>query len=237
MAPLSSKFAKQYGKKELLAPHLNAWFARAEFPDEIPILIHPNKPHDDKFHPSGDCLPCARVLYAKRKGLIPPWKPTAEQHKTFMLGHFYHALIYHIVQELGFSQPEDIEELVEMTLHGVPIKGHIDISSCVLPVHGDKMIDVKTQMARQFAQEPSGDLFEKYKAQVKVYLWLKDKSDGIILWAEKDNPHRFKETYVERDDDFVEEVFEKWAYVMECEAAGVVPDCTCDGVECRDILF
>ncbi|MDE2100430.1 MAG: hypothetical protein KGL39_24470 [Patescibacteria group bacterium] len=206
---------------------MNNWIERGKFPDEFPIVLRPNKQRDKAFHPSSDCLTCARVLYSQRSGEEADWKPSLEARKSFLLGFFYHELIYYALQDLGFSEPGDIEEKIEMELYGVPVKGHIDVSRCVIPVHGDWMVDIKTQQAMKFAKDPAGDLFEKYVAQQQMYMWLKDKEKCMILWAEKDTPHRYKETYIERDDDAVEQVFEKWSTVIEAEKEGVPPHCTC----------
>jgi len=250
VARLGSKFAKNMARKEVLVPHLNNWFGRGIFPDAIGFKVHPNKEKDNAFHPSG-ALKCARVLYAERDGHVDGQKHSADTQKIFMIGHMYHGLIQNIMVEgLGFCTWDEVEKEYDfgwdketsdfdgslLTEKGNPyrIRGFADFSRVVIPGKGEYLVDVKTMMSRIYAQEFTGSFNQdKYEAQVKLYMDMEDIDQAIILCVEKDGPHRFKEHLVMADSDLVESIYDKWEYVVDCEAEGEVPDCTCDhSVEC-----
>lgn len=236
-------------RREILVPHLSNWFGRGVFPDSIPFKVHPNKEKDNAFHPSG-ALKCARVLYAERDAHVGE-KHSADTQKIFMVGHMYHGLIQNIMVEgLGFSEWSEVEKEYDFgwdkdtqdfsgvltTDKGNPyrIRGFADFSRCRIPAQGEYLVDIKTMMSRIYAQDFVGSANQdKYEAQVKLYMDLEDIQDAIILCVEKDGPHRFKEHLVSADPALCEEIYNKWEYVVDCEATGEVPDCTCDhSVEC-----
>lgn len=233
MVKFSSKFAKQMGRKEILVPHLNNWFANGKFPDTIPFEVHPNKEKDDAFHPSS-ALACPQVLLAIRHDLMPHEKHDANSQKTFMIGHMYHGLVqWIIVNGLGFATEADIEKEHDIHLTteaGNPyrVRGFIDVARCVIPGRGTYLVDVKTMHSRMFAVDGLGSLTDKYEAQVKLYLAFEELEDAIILQVQKDGPHQFKEYMVQSDPDFVDGIIAKWENVVDHDAAGTVPDCTCD---------
>jgi hypothetical protein len=230
-----SKFAKHFAQGELLVPHLNNWFAAGEFPDEIPLVIRPNKERDDAFHPSS-ALMCERALYAKLSGDLPPEQTRLDQEKTFMIGRYYHELIqWIVVDQLGLATWEDVEK--EHDLHFVTGRGHpyrvrgfIDVARMELPGSDEPvLLDIKTMASRLYgmAQPPAG-LMEKYEAQVRIYLEFEDLPRAIILVVEKDNPHRMREIVVERNGSMVDAVMEGWENVVNSRAEGTIPDCTCE---------
>lgn len=230
---IGGKFAKHFQPGQVLVPHLNNWFANAKFPEEIPILIHPNKEEDDAFHPSS-ALRCALELYASLRNDLPHEKPAADAQKTFMIGHMYHSLLqYAVVEGLGFATWDDIEKEYDFyfeTEAGNPyrVRGFIDIARCVIPNRSTYLVDIKTMHARIYAQNslPESTL-EKYTAQVKLYLEFEELPEALILCAEKDNPHRFKEITIQRDPEFVADVIEKWETVADALVLGEPPKCTC----------
>lgn len=233
MANFADNFRKAFQPNQVLVPHLNVWFANAKFPDAIPVTIHPNKEADDAFHPSS-ALKCARELYASLKGDLPHEKHSVDSQKIFQIGHMYHSYLqWLIVEELGFATWDEIEKEYDFhfeTLNGSPyrVRGFIDIARCAIPNKGTFLVDVKTMNARIYAQDrPPESTMEKYQAQVKIYLEFEELDNAIILCAEKDSPHRFKEIAVQRDPDFVADVIEKWEIVADALVAGEPPACTC----------
>ena len=230
----SSQFAKAFQRNEILVPHLNNWFVANQYPDELPITLHLNKEEDDAFHPSS-ALMCLRALQAKREGLLVRQENSLESAKNFMFGHYIHGLIQWIcVEELGFATWDDVE--VDMDFHletpaGNPyrVRGFPDISRCVVPNHEPILVDIKTCNAHVFslANLPR-DKQEAYEAQVRLYLDFVGLDKGILLMAEKDHPHRFKEIVVERNNDQVDRIVAGWEAVVDIEARGGIAPCTCD---------
>lgn len=235
---MANNFAKMLAKREMLVPHLDNWFAQPDnFPEVLKFEIHPHKEYDDAFHPSsaGDC---DRLTYAKRKAHLPPRGKVGEatRQKTFMFGHFCHAMIQHIVvHELKFAEPDSIEKEYQWggtSKGGHPFwaRGFTDLARVNIPGQSDPiLVDIKTMQANQFSlnQVPYGT-WDKWYSQVQLYLDWEGLDTGIILAAEKDNPHRFKEHVIKRDPTFVNDVYDRWEYLADCLADDVVPDCTCD---------
>jgi hypothetical protein len=235
---MANPFAKMLAKNELLVPHLDNWFAQYELlPETLKFEIHPHKEDDDAFHPSSADA-CARYLYAKRSGHLPERGKSldVQRNKTFLFGHFFHAMIQHVVvYELKFGPPEIIEK--EYRWGGKTKKGNefwsrgfTDLARVEIPGQPEPiLVDIKTMQSNQFAlnQVPYAT-WDKWHAQVQLYLDWEDLDTGIILAAEKDNPHRFKEHRITRDPLFVNNIYDQWEYVADCLADMVVPDCTCD---------
>lgn len=233
VAKPSARFMQRISRNNVLAPHLDNWFAAAEFPDAIPFSVHMNKEQDTAFHPSS-ALRCSRELYAMLRGELPSSKHNHDSYKNFMIGHMFHGLFQHIfVEELGFATWHDIEKEHDYffdTADGNPyrVRGFIDIAHCVIPNVGDVLVDLKTVNARMFAQDrlPESTM-EKYEAQVKLYLSFEGMDEGIILGIEKDTPHKFKEWKVMADDEFVSETLARWEDVVDAAVSGEIPACTC----------
>ena len=227
------QFAKTLAQDSILVPHLNNYFYVADWPDEFPFVVHPNKEQDDAFHPSG-ALKCMRTLYAERKGDLKPEVHPLELQKTFLFGHFFHAALQWIIVEgLGFAEWSDIEKEYDNyfeTDNGntMRVRGFTDVARCVIPNEGTFLVDIKTINSRLFSKEPLPDfLVDKYTAQVRFYLEFEDLDEAIILCCEKDSPHRFKEVRVSRDGAFVDSILEDWEDVVDMEVEGIIPPCTC----------
>jgi hypothetical protein len=170
------------------------------------------------------------------RGELPEEVPRMESEKVFMIGRYYHELLqYIIVEALGFATWGDVEKEHDMnfvTPGGTRyrVRGFLDVARCEIPGQpGPVLVDVKTMTSRVYGMgQPPADLMEKYEAQVKLYLEFEDLPTGIIVVAEKDNPHRFREIVVERDGALVDRIMEGWDFVADCLAEGdTVPDCTC----------
>lgn len=232
-----SKFLRNLGTKELLVPHLDAWFAANTFPDEIPFTLTPNKEKDDALHPSMHALACPRVIYAEKMDHLdePTRGVLAQTNKMFFFGDFTHKLLqWVVVEQLGFATWDDIEYEVHLSSkteagNEWTCRGFIDIARCKIPGHGARLVDIKTANARVFATGIPPNLWTKYVAQINLYLdWTDQDDDAIVLVVEKDHPHRFKELYVPRDPKLLDEIYQRWDEATDAVAEGKPPECWCD---------
>lgn len=236
---IGKQFARHFATGEILVPHLNNWFALADFPDEIPLTLRPNKEQDDAFHPSS-ALMCERALFAKMRGELPPETTTLDQQKTFMFGRYVHELIqWIVVEQLGFSTWDQVEkdsDFALTTAAGNPyrVRGFPDIARMDIPGQSAPvLLDIKSIAARLYGlAELPPSLRKKYLAQTQIYLEFEDLELGILLMTEKDSPHRFREVHVQRDGAMVDEIMDGWEYVTDCLAADELPDCTCGDEAC-----
>jgi hypothetical protein len=238
-----ANFLKSMAKRDLLVPHLDGWFSRAEFPPTIDFSIRLHKEPDDAYHPSSDAALCAQALYAKKAGDADARPFTGSSYKSFMAGHYWHEVIQYILLELGFSKPEDIEKERRAFSWGngllvdngnVPpgdpprwwARGYIDVAHCNIPGQGDYLVDIKTMGGHSYkAQRMDADLWAKYYAQMQCYLDWENQEKCILLCVEKDSPHRFREILIDRDPAFVEKIYQRWDVVTEALKAGVPPRC------------
>lgn len=264
MAKLND-FMKNLGKGEILVPHLNKWF-RQDFTghENIPLSIQVDKPGDTAFHPSSDAIGCQRLIYAK-------FDPNVEleakkfNSKVGINGHMWHGLIQHIVVELGFAQPEDIEARrgvvkyegcalgqwvdsyePDALLDSGPVDyelawwatGLIDINNLTVPGYDEKFIvDIKTMNPASYKSPGIPKNFEaKYVAQMQLYLDWADLDTCILLAVEAGNPFSFREVHIKRDPDQVEYIYNKWNNVANALVSNIPPPHSClNPEECASV--
>jgi len=229
-------FIKNLAKKEILAPHINRYMDKAEFPPKFNIDIRTHKEPDDAFHPSGDCSPCARALYAKFTGIVERQPLTGSNHKAFFVGHFWHEMLQQIICEgLGYCEKSDIEKELRFQDQKWWARGFADIARCEVPGRGSYLIDFKTMNGFHFAKPPQA-LIEKWRMQVSCYMaWDNRVESAIIIGIQKDAPHNFQEFVIERDDALLEPIYYKWSLVADAIKTGIPPECECE--DCNVILY
>lgn len=222
---------RSLAKNEVLVPHLDGYFARGEFPDYIDLGIHPNKPGDDAFHPSGDCYPCAQEIYLRKTGGLPS-RITGSTQKTFMVGHFWHALLQSVLIEMGFTEERYIEAKVSRHEENWWATGSADVLRCEIPGFGPALIDFKTMNDFTFKQ-PDIDkvLLEKWTLQTNCYLQWSGQEDikhAIIVGVQKGTPHEFREFIIPRNESLLDDVYKKWDVVAEALRTNTIPHCECN---------
>lgn len=238
-----TKFLRKLAKKELLIPHIDSYIGKAEFPDLYRFDIHPNKAPDNHFHPSGDCTPCARTLFAKFSGDLAGKSLTFTSHKNFMVGHFWHHWLQDILTTgLGYADESEVEcKLKWVSPAGWTVVGAADIGRCYIPGYEvPYLIDFKTMNGRMFAQDVPEYVLSKWTAQVNIYMhllgelqpWLRAPDQCIMVIIQKDTPHGFKEVVIDYDEILVAGIFAKWDAVWEGLKKDYPPVCDCAPGEC-----
>lgn len=245
-----SKLVMNLGKKYKLAPYLDKVMTTFDEPFEFK---YESKIHDNAWHPSGDCTPTALELYEKAClhletiDLEPddedalPEILSESLRKSFMVGHFWHQLLQHIVlKKLEFCEPWAIERKgmrvwQEDNSYGsspsaklatpAPFgwaTGSGDLAPLVLPSGWQGVVDFKTMNSRTFKQNivPFAD---KYECQINIYMDFFGEDKALILGINKDTPHDFKEFEYERNNDLISAIYNKWEYVSECLDSGIAP--------------
>lgn len=240
-----SKLVMNLAKKDKLIPYLDKVFAEG-FDDPWPFVYEPKLP-DDAWHPSGDCTPSAIDLYEKALNYLAgkdKSKPSGTLQKSFLVGHFWHQLLQHIVLErLKFCEPEAIERFgkkawatsrryyggggdgFEFPRPFCWVAGHGDIAPIELPSGWTGIVDFKTMNSSSFnsTQVPFAD---KYECQMNIYMDLFELDKALIVGINKDSPHTFKEFEFARNDALIDWIYDKWIYVGGCVAARTPPDKT-----------
>lgn len=233
-----SKLNRNLNRGSILVPHLDRVFNTFDEPWEFK---YEEKVGDDAWHPSGDCIPSPSVLYAKAKSTER--EPiSGSLRKTFMVGHFWHQLLQHVIlHKLEFCTPEAIE------VKGKRIWAEDDSwgptpsarlprpkpyhwatgQGDVAPLDTGKwkgVLDIKTMSAFQFGQSTLPEwAANKYIAQINIYMDFFNLEQGLILAVNKDSPHEFKEFTFIRDQPLIDAIYDKWKFVGECLASGTRP--------------
>lgn len=225
-------FTKALASKNILTPHISAYLDRGHLPDVWSLDIRPNKPKDDAFHPSSDCVPCVRELYARHGGLMEERKLDSSSQKIFMVGHFWHVWLQNVICDLGFCTWEDVEKDCGYTAKTWWAKGSADIAPCRIPGKGHYLIDFKTMNSRYFLLDddegPLADNLLKWRYQVNCYMEWTGLEKCIVLGIQKDSPHNFREFVFDYEPGLLNPVYEKWDAVTLALRTGQIPECDCD---------
>lgn len=238
------KLVKNLANDMILVPYLDKVFA--EFDDPW-TFDYTEKEVDDAWHPSGDCTPLASELYQKalNHGNAGPRQISGGLRKAFMVGHFWHQLIQHVVvAKLGFCTPDQIERkgmnrwdtlftgdlphpvTVPKPFHWVTGSG--DFAPLTAPNGWSGIVDIKTMSSTDYKKASTTGLlparFEiKYICQMNIYMRLFDQPQAMILGINKDSPHAFTEFTFVRNDDLIAAIYDKWKFVSQCLDEGREP--------------
>lgn len=227
-----TKLTKNLGQNNILVPYLDRVFDTFDEPWEFK---YESKKSDDAWHPSGDCTPGVTTLYKKATSEKQE-RATGPVLKSFMVGHFWHQLIQHvIVHKLELCGPEVIERK-EQKVWGTlwepedweipPPKAYhwVTGSGDIAPLETKRwrgIVDIKTIGGEQFktcktTKRLPARFESKYLCQIQIYMDLFQEEKGLILGVNKDSPHDFIEFQYQRDQRLIDAIYNKWKYVSEC---------------------
>lgn len=116
-----AKFIKARPNRPVLIPHIERFFQRSEFPNDLNLQIRMNKPTDTAFHPSSkeNTTACVCEIYEHRKTMPieylvsprPRGSQDSESIKNFLVGHMWHELMQWVcVEGLGFADWSSVEK-------------------------------------------------------------------------------------------------------------------------------
>ena len=203
--------------KEILVPHLEVALLRhgeKVWPDEYTIKVH-NKERrwDGYFHPSSHAsMGELRLFYefGRNEDMEYP-RLTVDDILTFQVGSAYHALLQSMLIHMGFTTLEEIE--VPFTNVERWCSGRVDVRRCHIPERvSPLLVDIKS--AAFLPKSPP----LQYVRQVQLYMDLAPGGpfeEGIILYFTKQAPHKLREFHLRRDEDVLNEVYDKWSRVRE----------------------
>jgi hypothetical protein len=212
----------------LLVPHIDAYLARGKFPETWDIEIRNYKPEDPHFHPSSHCYVEPKQLYRMMMKLDPKEPINSGLRKTFDCGHMWHGYVGAILTEMRFVKLSNVERHIE---HAVSTKrgfcvgsGTADLVDVEIPGHGKWLVDMKTMNTNEFNSGPTDFTMKKWIAQVNCYGdWL-GTDQMMVLAIQKDSPHMFKEFIINRDEQLLDQIYDRWTYTAECLRTQTEPD-------------
>lgn len=203
-----------------IIPHINRFLTVHpyagiyEVDDREHVSSAKNRRHM-KWHPSGDCLKCERLLYYERDVTAPPivqyFEPRTQS--IFKEGAAIHAMIQSWLKAMGELDgfPQFVGNEVRIDSDDFNISGYID---SVVSFGGGKsadeatIIEIKTINDYQF-QQLKGPKPE-HKMQVGAYMMATGIPEAIILYYNK-NDSSMKEYLVEPID--MQNVLIRWQNV------------------------
>jgi hypothetical protein len=240
-----SKAIKNLARGYKLVPHIDRFLPTW---DEQGFTFQSQKKQpDDAWHPSGHCLPSMHSLYHIALDHPQETKHAPSSIKNFQVGHFWHQwLQWIVVEKLGFAEWDAVERrglegwypILDQTrkVHGLDIPwapwhwvtGAGDIAPCVIPEHGEYIVDFKTMNARSHKMA-AGDslelrLAESWECQVNIYMDFFDQERALIIGICKDTPHDMIEIEFKRNQPLIDALYDKWELVSGCITDRHEPD-------------
>lgn len=207
-----------------LIPYINRFlsvhpYAGVYEVDDSPYVSKVKNRADAHFHPSGDCMKCARLLYFERDESVELVDTSPDPHlqAIFKTGSAVHAML-----QAWFAEMDKIDgfpSLVgnEVRIHDEEwnIGGYID-SILVMPGDDEEtIIEIKTINSHQFATLAAPK--SEHRMQMGCYLMVRSAQKGIVLYMNKDTSE-FKEFAVGPMD--MMNVLMKWSQVRHAVANG-----------------
>jgi hypothetical protein len=232
--PKSAKydFTRNLVKRHKLVGYLDRYLA-----DEVQDFKFEYEPKvgDDAWHPSGHCTPGVTDLYQVATGNVERKEWGAAMLKTFMVGHFWHQLLQKAIVDSDLADESAIERKgVRIWEFTDPIEeiaspyhwatGAGDVAPCVIPNHGEYVVDFKTMSGLQYRANGVPDwAADKYEAQINIYMDFFDLDKALIVAVCKDSPHEMKEFEYVRNQPLIDAIYDKWHFVSECLDANTPP--------------
>ena len=207
----------------ILVPHIEAYQSRGKFPEVWDIQIVNYKPGDNYFHPSGDCFTPPLQLWREKKGLAPKPPISSALRRTFDCGHMWHGYLQSMLVEMGFVTQNNVERVIIHRKHNFVAKGIVDLLDVEIPNQGRWLVDIKTMNKPEFLAGANEYTFKKWEAQVNCYMDWTYSDKAMILAICKDSPHGMREYKIERNQQLLDEIYDRWSYVQDCLDTDSIP--------------
>jgi len=219
-----------YQNNEPITPYIEEALMKGDiFPEEYPVKVfNKERLFDNMYHPSSDVLAGEMQLYYK---FHPELRKLCQEERisptlamTFQVGSVFHSVIQNMLIHLGFTSEDKVE--VKFKNDARMIAGAVDVLELTLP-NGDKfLVDIKS--TNQLPKEAS----LQYAMQLRVY---QDNCPGApdrmaLLFIQKSYPHKIKTIEVEKDQDELDRLYDKWDRVRVAirsnDPSELAPCCT-----------
>lgn len=169
----------------------------------------------DGFHPSYTNQ-CARYWYYLFNGAELTTSFSAQTYRIFDNGHAVHDRIYSYFREMGILVAEEIP----VSHDSPPISGTAD---GIIDFYGNKLIELKSISMegfeyRRLYKKPKDEHFR----QAQIYMRCLDLDSGFVIYENKNN-QSIMPILIERDDDFIDDLFKKYSKIYKNYQEGIKP--------------
>lgn len=215
------------GRGAILVPHIEQYQYRGKFPKKWKIEIRNEKLPDGHFHPSSDAFTPPSVLYQSLRGMLIHSKPSPALRRTFDCGHMWHGYLQEMLIDMGLVERDNVEKRIVAEREGKFGKfygsGTGDLIDVDIPGHGKWLVDIKTMNKPEFERGADEYTFKKWSAQVSCYMDWFEADKAMVLAISKDSPHNMREYQIQRDDNLLREIYDRWSYVRWCIDNNEIP--------------
>ena len=168
------------------------------------------------FRPS-NTNQCTRYWYYCFTGVDYPVSFSSQTYRIFDNGHAVHDRLYSYFREMGILVAEELP----LSYDDPPIQGTAD---GIIDLHGNRLIELKSISAegfeyRRLSRKPSADHYR----QAQIYMKCLDLDSGFVIYENKNN-QQILPIYIERDDKFIDKLFDKYRKIYKNVKEGSIPD-------------
>lgn len=168
------------------------------------------------FHPSYTNQ-CARYWYYLFEGVEMETSFSPQTYRIFDNGHAVHERIYGYFRDMGILVAEEIP----VTHDDPPIEGTAD---GIIDFYGNKLIELKSISNegfeyRRIYKKPKDDHFR----QAQIYMRCLDLDKAFVIYENKNN-QQILPILIDRDDAFIDKLFNKYRKFYKNFTEGTIPD-------------
>lgn len=168
------------------------------------------------FHPSYTNQ-CSRYWYYLFQGIEVETSFSPQTHRIFDNGHAVHERIYGYFRNMGILVAEEIP----VTYTDPPIEGTAD---GIIDFYGKKLIELKSISNegfeyRRIYNKPKDDHFR----QAQIYMRCLDLDQAFVIYENKNN-QQILPILIDKDDDFIDKLFNKYRKFYKNFVEGTIPD-------------
>ena len=206
---------RSLAEKQVVIPYLQNSFKNLEnWPVGDVMKIDDPRRHDSKtddyFHPSihsNECaLGCYIQLEPEERAKLAPEPSTFTSVVNPLMGSVMHTIVQQKLIVDTLVKPSDVEvALVNEEHHW---KGHADL------VFKGELVDIKTMYARKFGL--TKEALDYWKTQLNCYMDAMNLETSIVLVIETGWPYGMKEFRVNKSNEILDDIYEKWDFVTQC---------------------
>lgn len=228
-------------ERDLILPYFESSITGGNWPDEYTVTID-SRPYygladldgqgnkggagDGYFHPSTHSMWSRRKLFYAfhpeyGKQAVEP-KKTLQGEMTLSMGSALHGIIQAQMVQSGLLREENVEFEYVNEVH--KCRGRIDF--IVDHPRGDTIpVELKTVNSYSFAKLEG--VRDYWDAQLSMGLDNSGHDFGILLALESGWPYRMREFHVQRNDQLLSEIYEKFDDVRDYLKADILPPGPC----------
>ena len=167
------------------------------------------------FHPSYTNQ-CARYWYYLFNGVDVTTSFSSQTYRIFDNGHAVHDRLYSYFREMGVLVAEEIP----VKYDSPPIEGTAD---GIIDWDGNKLIELKSISSegfhyRQLHNKPK----DEHYRQAQSYMKCLELDSGYVIYENKNN-QEILPIYIERDDKFIDKLFNKYTGIYNSYLNNEIP--------------